>query len=85
MSDITKKFQITNIDWCIDKDELIDIIEESEDSNPLTTARNLLKQLPEEMEIEVTFDKNEDVDDIICDELSNKTGWLVNSFNYKEI
>ena len=87
MSNITKKFKITNIDWDIDRNELIDIIEESEETSPLTTIRNLLKQLPKTMEIEITFDKDEelDIDDIISNELSNKIGWAVNSFNFKEI
>lgn len=81
MSNITKKFKITNIDWDIDKDELIDIIEESEETNPLITI-----QLPTTMEIEITFDKDEelDIDDIISNELSNKIGWAVNSFNFEE-
>lgn len=87
MSNITKKFKITNIDWDIDKNELIDVIEENEESSPLTVIRNLLEQLPKTMEIEITFDKDEelDIDDIISNELSNKIGWAVNSFNFKEI
>lgn len=87
MNNITKKFKITNIDWDIDRNELIDIIEENEESSPLTVIRNLLKKLPKTMEMEITFDKDEelDIDDIISNELSNKIGWAVNSFNFKEI
>lgn len=87
MNNITKKFKITNIDWDIDRNELIDIIEENEESSPLTVIRNLLKKLPKTMEMEITFDKDEelDIDDIISNEFSNKIGWAVNSFNFKEI
>jgi hypothetical protein len=87
MNNVTKKFKITNIDWDIDRNELIDIIEGSHETSPLTTIRNLLKQLPKTMKIEIAFDKDEelDIDDIIGNELSNKIGWAVNSFNFKEI
>lgn len=37
--------------------------------------------LPQEIELEVECDP-EDLDDMVCDAISEETGWLVNGFTY---
>ena len=61
-----KKFQVTNIDWCIEPKDC--------DNNP-QVANEILESLPTECEVEC-----ED-EDMIADTLSDTYGYLVNSYN----
>ena len=60
-----KKFNITNIDWCIEPEDC--------DNNP-QVANEILESLPTECEVEC-----ED-EDMITDTLSDIYGYLVNSY-----
>ena len=60
-----KKFNITNIDWCIEPEDC--------DNNP-QVAKEILATLPNECEVEC-----ED-EDMITDTLSDTYGYLVNSY-----
>lgn len=73
------KFQVKDIDWCIERE---DVEENLESLSPYVNTpdideyiNNLKSTLPAEVEVEV--DDEED----IADYLSDRYGWLVNSFN----
>ena len=61
-----KKFQVTNIDWCIEAEDC---------DNNAQVANEILESLPTECEVEC-----ED-EDMIADALSDTYGYLVNSYN----
>ena len=61
-----KKFQVTNIDWCIESEDF---------DNNAQVADEILESLPAECEVEC-----ED-EDMITDTLSDTYGYLVNSYN----
>ena len=61
-----KKFQVTNIDWCIEAEDC---------DNNAQVADEILSTLPTECEVEC-----ED-EDMIADTLSDTYGYLVNSYN----
>ena len=61
-----KKFQVTNIDWCIELEDC---------DNNAQVANEILESLPTECEVEC-----ED-EDMITDTLSDTYGYLVNSYN----
>lgn len=73
------KFQVKDIDWCIDRE---DVEENLESLSPYVNTpdideyiNDLKSTLPTEVEVEV----DDEVD--IADYLSDRYGWLVNSFN----
>ena len=73
------KFQVKDIDWCIERE---DVEENLESLSPYVNTpdideyiNGLKSTLPTEVEVEV--DDEED----IADYLSDRYGWLVNSFN----
>lgn len=73
------KFQVKDIDWCIERE---DVEENLESLSPYVNTpdideyiNDLKSTLPTEVEVEV--DDEED----IADYLSDRYGWLVNSFN----
>ena len=61
-----KKFNVTNIDWCIEPEDC---------DNNTQVANEILATLPTECEVEC-----ED-EDMIADTLSDTYGYLVNSYN----
>ena len=73
------KFQVKDIDWCIERE---DVEENLESLSPYVNTpdideyiNDLKSTLPTEVEVEV----DDEVD--IADYLSDRYGWLVNSFN----
>ena len=60
-----KKFNITNIDWCVAPEDC--------DNNP-QVAKEILATLPNECEVDC------DDEDMITDTLSDTYGYLVNSY-----
>lgn len=73
------KFKVKDIDWCIERE---DVEENLESLSPYVNTPDideyiteLKSTLPTEVEVEV--DDEED----IADYLSDRYGWLVNSFN----
>jgi hypothetical protein len=73
------KFQVKDIDWCIERE---DVEENLESLSPYVNTpdideyiNDLKSTLPTEVEVEV----DDEVD--IANYLSDRYGWLVNSFN----
>ena len=42
----------------------------------------IVNSLPTEMTLDVTVESNQDEDEVIADEITYNTDWLVNNFNY---
>ena len=77
--------KVTSVDYCVEEEDVemngIDIdgmlyedIEKEIDK--------IKDSLPQELELEVECDR-EDLDDMVCDAITEETGWLINSFDYK--
>ena len=84
--------KVTNIDYCIEEedvcDEIADDVSIEEDSEEYYEAiQNKIKEIKADLPqtFTFTFECTEDeLDDLIAEEISDETGWLVNSFE-KEI
>lgn len=84
------KVETTAIDYCIEEEDVCwkfdndpSIEEDSEEyydaiHNEIDEIR---KSLPQVLTLEIECEP-EDLDDMVCDAISNETNWLVNSFKY---
>lgn len=61
-------------------------LEDSQDLDSLVKAKReeILSKLPTECVLEISCEKD-DLDDYILDEIADRSGWLVTSFNYEII
>ena len=84
------KVKTKNIDYCIEQEDVCwqfdnqaDLEEDSEEYYDAIDAEivRLKKTLPQNLELEIECDP-EDLDDMVCDAISEETGWLVNGFSY---
>ena len=84
--------KVTNIDYCIEEedvcDEIADDVSIEEDSEEYYEAiQNKIKEIKADLPQTFTFTfecAEDELDDLIAEEISDETGWLVNSFE-KEI
>ena len=58
-----------------------------EDCDGESTVEEIKNTLPKEIELEIVFGDNEEIDDdalgdAIVDKITDKTGWLVDCYNY---
>lgn len=80
-----KKYIVTNIDYAIEEEDVEDYLDNDDlDEDELEKEiqkkiEEIRKSLPKKLIIKVS-----DEDDI-ADEISDRTGWLVNDFDYKEV
>lgn len=65
-------------DSCFNTDDDMEEVERKADEEIAKIKDNL----PQELELEIECDP-EDLDDMVCDAISEETGWLVNSFDYE--
>ena len=73
---LVESFKVTNIDWCVEVGEDVDTEEEKQEViNSLPTEVNVPDDVVEE------DDPDEIIDELVADYLSDKFGWLVNSFS----
>ena len=85
------KVKTTSVDYCVEEEDICDTFEEQHpevevDSDEYCEAidaeiTRLKNSLPQTLELEIECDP-EDLDDMVCDAISEETGWLVNSFTY---
>lgn len=85
------KVKTTSVDYCVEEEDICDTFEEQHpevevDSDEYWEAidaeiTRLKNSLPQTLELEIECDP-EDLDDMVCDAISEETGWLVNSFTY---
>lgn len=87
-----EKFKIKTryIDYCIEEEDVCSEFDNDvtieEDSEEYYQAINdkikeIKDNLPQHMLINVECDK-EDLDEMVCDEITNRTGWLIYGFDY---
>lgn len=86
------KYKITNIHYYISHEDVADEFDEEDfalRSDYIEECDNRIAEieesLPAEMIVEVPDDPDADLDDEIMDAISDKTGWLVNGFDYEEV
>jgi len=84
------KVKTTSIDYCIKEEDVCEKICEDasieEDSEEFYDAihaeiKRVKDGLPQHLELEIECDP-EDLDDMVCDAISEETGWPVNGFAY---
>ena len=87
-----EKFKVKTryIDYCVEEEDVCSEFDNDasieEDSEEYYQAiNNKIKEikdnLPQHMLINVECDK-EDLDEMVCDEITNRTGWLIYGFDY---
>ena len=84
-----KKYKIitTSIDYDVEEQDLNEVwLEEIKWEQELIDKKieEIKSKLPQQIYFEVECEL-EDLEDVICDNISDETGWLVNSFDYKII
>ena len=85
------KVKTTSVDYCVEEEDICETFEEQHpevevDSDEYWEAidaevTRLKNSLPQTLELEIECDP-EDLDDMVCDAISEETGWLINSFTY---
>jgi hypothetical protein len=68
----TIKVKAYDIEYDIEEDDYEDLDEYNE----------IINSLPTEMTLEVTLEDDQDEEEVIADEITYKTDWLVKNFNY---
>ena len=77
------KVKVTSVDYCVEDEDVIDYVEDCDDEEEIEAKIEEIKSsLPQTLELDIEGDR-EDLDDLVCDAISNETGWLINSFDYK--
>ena len=90
--DFWVKVKVYNIDYCVEEEDVcedvINDLEIEEDSEEYYDAiNNMIKEvkslLPKELELEVNYRTTiDDLEEQMANGISDKTGWLVNTFNW---
>lgn len=84
------RVKTTSVDYCVEEEDVCEKICEDasieEDSEEFYDAihaeiKRVKESLPQHLELEIECDP-EDLDDMVCDAISEETGWLVNGFAY---
>lgn len=87
------KVKTTHIDYCIEEEDVcsefdndVTIEEDSEEYYEAINDRikEIKDKLPQRMTIVVECNK-EDLDEMVCDEITNRTGWLIYGFDYNVV
>lgn len=82
------KVETTKIDYCVEEEDVMDSITVRPE---YTTSwydaidkkiEEIKRDLPQRITFEIECDE-EDLDDMVCDAISNETCWLINSFSYE--
>ncbi len=94
LSEGTFVVKVSNIEYNVDYETCCDDIvlaanpelEDSSDLDSLVKAKReeIISKLPTECVLEVSCEKD-DLEDYILDEITNRSDWLITSFNYKII
>lgn len=87
------RIKVTSIDYCIEEEDVcwqfdnqVDLEEDSEEYyRAIEQEIEKIKEgLPQTLELEIECEE-EDLDDMVCDAVSEETGWLNNSVTYEII
>lgn len=60
----------------------IDYNIEEEDYDSPEDYVKIINSLPDELVLEILLEPSDDLEEMVADEITYKTGWLVNQFNY---
>ena len=85
------KIKVTSVDYCVEDEDVCQEVDNDpeieEDSEEYYNAIELLikttkASLPQTLELEIECEP-EDLDEEVCDAVSEETGWLVNGLTYE--
>ena len=75
------KVKVNSVDYCVTEEDVIDYVSDDEDIDD--KIKEIKSDLPQELVLVITSNcAPEYVEDEIADTISEKTGWLINSFTY---
>ena len=78
----TYKIKVTSVDYCVEDEDVIDYVDDPDDDEEIENKIDEIKNsLPQELDLEVTCSKK-NLDDEVCEAISEETGWLVDYFTY---
>ena len=72
------KVETTKIDYCIEEEDIWYVDEDKVEDE----IKRLKAELPQHLALEIECDE-EDLEEIACNEISEKTGWLIYGFSYE--
>ena len=80
------KVRTTDVDYFVsDEDVIYTMPMDDPDDEDIEDAIDAVKaSLPQVLELEIECEP-EDLDELVGDAISSKTGWLINGFNYEII
>ena len=76
--------KVHDIDYCIELEDLESNGFDTENMSDVeidAAIQKIRDTLPNELTLEVECTE-EDLEDVVCDAISEETGWLINSFDY---
>lgn len=81
------KVKCYDINYCVEEEDVDDLREEQGiDEDDYDSIENLVQEvkesLPKEVILNIDCEEDELDDDLIVDELTDETGWLINSYSY---
>ena len=74
------KVAVSKIKWCIEREDVEDYLEDLSKHAPATDPDEYIEELKKTLPTKVVLDVEDE--DEIADALSDKYGWLVESFEY---
>jgi len=83
------KVKCYDIDYCVEEEDIIDCFDPFEELSKEeieSKIKEVKESLPKEVILKIWCDDEDDLDDdLIVDELTDETGWLINGFQYEII
>jgi hypothetical protein len=79
------KVKCYDIDYSVEEEDIIDCFdpfEELSDEEIENKIKEVKASLPKEVILNIDCEEDELDDDLIVDELTDETGWLINSYSY---
>ena len=75
------KVKVNSVDYCVTEEDVIEYVSDDEDIDD--KIKEIKSDLPQELVLVITSNcAPECVEYEIADTISEKTGWLINSFTY---
>ena len=81
------KVKCYDIDYCVEEEDVEELAEENDidiydDEAMEQLIESVKEDLPKEVILNIDCEEDELDDDLIVDELTDETGWLINSYSY---
>ena len=69
---------VLDIDYCVEWDDILD--------PDNVTPEDVKESLPKSLDLIIEYDpEEEELEELICDKISDETGWLVYGYSYEVI